>query len=435
MPGQGRLRRRRRVLRRTGARPCAGGVDPRRQPRAVLRAPRRRRAGAARARRRDPRRGARLPRQRDRTRSRATSPATRSTRPERDARRAPGSTPAAVNDVERRGPRAWATAIEAREGTVRVGRGPPRSTRRCCSAAERLAHVNGKLVTAGDEYAKRTARIATGRLDVLRRLAAPGDDDVVWVERVGRTRRLRIAPVAAGETIAHASARVAAGHRRCRRRSAASRRSPRWRARWVSTSTPRPGSWGERDDERPLGVERGPGLRRRCRRRRRSTGRRRGCCTSPRTCPTRPGRATRGCEAVGRPAVRARQRGRRAGARVVHVARERRSDSPRCCASAPTIDVLAQGDRDSGRLTQEFLEDETSVLVGTRSFWAGIDAAGRGVRARRDRQDPVPRARRAAARGAASARAAARRRRVRARRPARRRARARAGRGSPHPHA
>jgi ATP-dependent DNA helicase DinG len=39
-------------------------------------------------------------------------------------------------------------------------------------------------------------------------------------------------------------------------------------------------------------------------------------------------------------------------------------------------DVLAQGDRDSGQLMKEFVEDERSVLVGTRSFWAGIDAAG-----------------------------------------------------------
>jgi hypothetical protein len=38
--------------------------------------------------------------------------------------------------------------------------------------------------------------------------------------------------------------------------------------------------------------------------------------------------------------------------------------------------VLAQGDADAGRLAREFLEDETSVLVGTRSFWGGIDAAG-----------------------------------------------------------
>ena len=39
-------------------------------------------------------------------------------------------------------------------------------------------------------------------------------------------------------------------------------------------------------------------------------------------------------------------------------------------------EVLAQGDADVGRLSREFADDETSVLVGTRSFWAGIDAPG-----------------------------------------------------------
>ena len=39
-------------------------------------------------------------------------------------------------------------------------------------------------------------------------------------------------------------------------------------------------------------------------------------------------------------------------------------------------DVLAQGEADAGRLSRSFLDDETSVLVGTRSFWAGIDAPG-----------------------------------------------------------
>ena len=38
--------------------------------------------------------------------------------------------------------------------------------------------------------------------------------------------------------------------------------------------------------------------------------------------------------------------------------------------------MLEQGERDAGALTRQFLEDETSVLVGTRSFWAGIDAIG-----------------------------------------------------------
>ncbi len=39
-------------------------------------------------------------------------------------------------------------------------------------------------------------------------------------------------------------------------------------------------------------------------------------------------------------------------------------------------DILEQGERDAGRLAEAFIEDESSVLVGTRSFWAGIDAAG-----------------------------------------------------------
>jgi ATP-dependent DNA helicase DinG len=39
-------------------------------------------------------------------------------------------------------------------------------------------------------------------------------------------------------------------------------------------------------------------------------------------------------------------------------------------------DILAQGDADVGRLTRGFIEEETSVLVGTRSFWQGIDAPG-----------------------------------------------------------
>jgi ATP-dependent DNA helicase DinG len=46
--------------------------------------------------------------------------------------------------------------------------------------------------------------------------------------------------------------------------------------------------------------------------------------------------------------------------------------------SRTTHEILVQGDADTGRLARSFLEDETSVLVGTRSFWGGIDAAGVG---------------------------------------------------------
>ena len=55
-------------------------------------------------------------------------------------------------------------------------------------------------------------------------------------------------------------------------------------------------------------------------------------------------------------------------ANVAHFAEVLRSNT--------THEVLAQGDADSGRLARSFLEDETSVLVGTRSFWGGIDAVG-----------------------------------------------------------
>ena len=64
VPGQVRVRRRRRVLRGAGARPRARGVRARREPRALLLAPRVRGARAPGSRHRDHRRGAFLPRQR-----------------------------------------------------------------------------------------------------------------------------------------------------------------------------------------------------------------------------------------------------------------------------------------------------------------------------------------------------------------------------------
>jgi ATP-dependent DNA helicase DinG len=41
------------------------------------------------------------------------------------------------------------------------------------------------------------------------------------------------------------------------------------------------------------------------------------------------------------------------------------------------VTVLAQGEGSRAALTARFREDETSVLVGTRSFWEGVDVMGR----------------------------------------------------------
>jgi ATP-dependent DNA helicase DinG len=54
-------------------------------------------------------------------------------------------------------------------------------------------------------------------------------------------------------------------------------------------------------------------------------------------------------------------------------------------ASRPVLEaaglrVLKQGDDDRGRLLAAFLEDETSVLFATDSFWEGVDAPGNTLR-------------------------------------------------------
>ena len=91
------------------------------------------------------------------------------------------------------------TAIEKRQGAIDIGRDGELGAA-LVSAAERLAEANGKL-DKSDEYAKRTSQLALGRLEVLRRLAAPEADDVVWIDTIGRTRRLRVAPVEPGAVI------------------------------------------------------------------------------------------------------------------------------------------------------------------------------------------------------------------------------------------
>ena len=96
-------------------------------------------------------------------------------------------------------------------------------------------------------------------------------------------------------------------------------------------------------------------------------------------------------------------------------------------------DILEQGEREAGRLIEAFVDDEASVLVGTRSFWAGIDAAGAAcVLVVIDRIPfPAPDEPLHAARGARAEQRGARR--VRRGRPAGRRARPRAGRRPAHP--
>ncbi len=278
---------------------------------------------------------------------------------------------ATVNELSEAG-RALGACIEARDGTVHVG-ADQELDQSLLRTAELLARANGKLVTAADEYAKRTAKLVLGRLDVLRRLAAPGDGDVVWVERIGRTPRLRDRARRRGRDDRAGAAPVASGDRRV---GDARRRPALHRARVPDGFPARRalGSWGERDDEGAWTANPGRGY---------------AAVQTPSSFDWR----EQGILFVGKDLPdpgRARDDWMEVSAnRLCSLVNAAGGRALVLCTSRANVDrfsevlrkrtdhrILTQGDRDAGRLTKEFVEDETSVLVGTRSFWAGIDAAG-----------------------------------------------------------
>ena len=242
------------------------------------------------------------------------------------------------------------------------------------SAAERLATANTKLDTAGNDVAKRTSRLAVGRLEVLRRLAAPGADDVVWVERgTGRNKRVRIAPVATGDTIG----RFLLTQRPVIAVSATLGGAPPFTALATQLglqTSARPGAWGVPDDDGRRTSNAGLGYVA-VQTPSSFDWRSQGMLYVAKDLPD-PGRAReawleqagdRVCDLVnaagGRALVLCTS-----NANVKHFAellRERTDHH-----------ILEQGTRESGGLAQAFIEDEASVLVGTRTFWAGIDAVG-----------------------------------------------------------
>jgi ATP-dependent DNA helicase DinG len=269
--------------------------------------------------------------------------------------------------------RSLGAMIDARGGAVDVQRDTELASA-LAAAAERLAAANAKL-DKSDDYAKRTSQLAIGRLEVLRRLAAPEADDVVWIDTIGRSRRLRIAPVEPGGVI---------GWRLLDRRpviavSATLGGNPPFAsvASQLGFQPSSPvGSWGERDDDGQLQSNAGRGYVA-LQTPSSFDWKEQGILYVGKDLPD-PGKARaewleasgdRLCKLVnaagGRALVLCTSH-----ANVVHFAEVLRTRT--------THEILVQGDADTGRLARSFLDDETSVLVGTRSFWGGIDAAGAG---------------------------------------------------------
>jgi ATP-dependent DNA helicase DinG len=262
--------------------------------------------------------------------------------------------------------------VDSREGRVDVPNDAPLSSA-LVSVAERLTAANAKLGRSDTDATKRVAQLEVARLEVLRRLGAPAEEDVVWIEKVRGSRRIRIAPVSVGGPVGSflLDARPVIAV------SATLGGAPPFAGfafQMGFNTEAQPGSWGDRDDDGRLESHAGRGyvpLQTPSS----FDWKQQGLLYVAKDLPD-PGRANdawieQGGERLCR-LVNA------AGGRALvlctsHASVRRFADLLR---EETTHDVLAQGDADVGRLTRAFVEDETSVLVGTRSFWQGIDAPG-----------------------------------------------------------
>ena len=262
-------------------------------------------------------------------------------------------------------------AANSRERGIDMARDPA-LTDALNAVAERLAPITAQVRRADAESgdaSKRALRLATARLEVLRRLAAPGDGDVVWIESGRAAPRLRIAPVAVGDVLAAqllerklviAVSATLGGDAPFTQFATAMGFEP-------STA---PGRWGDEPREPRHGRGYEPLQAASA-----FDWKRQGLLYVGRDLPD-PGRDTERWFEVASDRV----------ARLVNAAGGR---ALVLCTSRANVErfaallregtehtVLAQGDAEIGALVRNFLDDESSVLVGTRSFWAGIDAPG-----------------------------------------------------------
>ena len=396
MPGPGALHRRRRRASPKLARDRAQDVDDaRRQPRALLRRPRRVRQRAPGARPRDPRRGARVRRQRDQ-RVRCRPRARRSTASARMLGRRASTARPSTRSTE--SANALGAVVDERDGRVDVGDDDELAAGALRSRPNGSRPPTPKLGKA-DRRRAQAHRAARAR---PARGVAPARGAAARRRRVGRTvgssRRLRIAPVV--------------GRRHARRPCCSTQRpghrgvgNPRRQAAVAFTraSTRRRRTWGDGDEDDEPETGRGyaplqtPSS---------FDWREQGMLYVGNDLPDPRRAAEPWLEQAGDRLCELVERGGRACARAVHVARQRRA--VRRTAARAHGARRARAGRRRRRPAHPFVRRRRVVGARRHPFVLGRHRrARRLVRARRDRPHPVPVARRPVARGAPSARRSA----------------------------
>lgn len=244
------------------------------------------------------------------------------------------------------------------------------------TCAERIASSAAKIPRPsenGGDSTQRTRRLAASRLDAIRRVQSATDDDVLWVERGRRGHRaLRLAPIVVGEFLADGlfaktpSVLVSATLGGAEPFAAFARGVGLDPAAVVIGAADEEGAGADTDDAPGLGYV---ALR----------------VESPfdwRTQallyvpPALPEVRDDGWQDAAAQELCALVDA--AGGRTLVLCTSHRNVErfTRMLRERTDHRILSQEDGAKATLTREFLHDETSCLVGTRSFWEGIDVPG-----------------------------------------------------------
>jgi len=253
----------------------------------------------------------------------------------------------------------------------------------CAAVAEHIATARAGVTTSEDAEAKRVARLATTRIETVRRIAEGRSDEVLWVEGRGDRCRVRLAPLEVGPPMAEYLLET----RPTILVSATLGGAAPYRAMAEAIGLDPdagPGTWGE-----PPGPGRDPEAAPV-----RATGRGFVPLAVPPTFDWREQGTLFVDPTLPDPARERDAWLEAAGAHVVALVAAAGGRALILCTSRTNVEhfgallrtadlgedfpgeILQQGEAAPAELTRRFLADEHSVLVGTRTFWAGIDAPG-----------------------------------------------------------
>jgi len=278
--------------------------------------------------------------------------------------------PAAAVDAINTSAERVGDALDELEGRVDTTDG--RISTVLASLAEQLATAaRGVDRERGGAIAAQAVRLASTRLDAVRRLQAPGEGEVVWVEGTER-RVLRLAPITIGPRLAPVLFERVATVLVSATLGPGTRFEPLARGLGLDPEAPVGGARADEDDT-GLGDD-GPGLGYVALRVESPFDHRsQAMLYVPRHLPDvrdagwEDAAGAELCDLVA--AAGGRALVLCTSWRVVHAFADLlREESSHV--------VLVQGDEPAARLIEQFSADETSCLVATRAFWMGLDVPG-----------------------------------------------------------